>query len=295
MELRYRREAAVGFFILVAAAMFVYLLLWLRNTSLRPGELVRTTFDDVVGLKEGDPVRTSGVTVGRVRRVVLDAPGQVSVYLELSHGGQAKRDARAAVRALDFFGARYVDYQPGTASEPLDPLQPIRGTRDQDLSEMAAGLSGQGRELLANTTEMFAPSTTAELREVLVQARRSLQQLGNLGQAPSQELTRALASLRQVFQRMDILLAQNTTPATETMGHVRDASASLAQVTQTLTRTSATLDSLMTRINSGRGAVGQLLNDTTIIGDLRRTNTALADLLVDFKQNPGRYIHVSVF
>ncbi|MDP3775092.1 MAG: MlaD family protein [Gemmatimonadales bacterium] len=293
MELRYRREAAVGFFILVAAAIFVYLLLWLKNTSLRTGELVRTTFDDVVGLKEGDPVRTSGVTVGRVRKVELDAPGQVSVYLELSQGGQAKRDARAAVKALDFFGARYVDYQPGTASEPLDSL--IRGTRDQDLSEMAAGLSDRGRELLANTTEMFAPSTTHELRAVLVQARRSLQQLGNAGQAPSQELTRALVSLRQVFQRMDLLLARNTTPATETMGHMRDASASLAQVTSTLTRTSATLDSLMTKINSGRGAVGQLFNDTTIVGDLRRTNTALADLLTDFKANPGRYIHVSVF
>jgi phospholipid/cholesterol/gamma-HCH transport system substrate-binding protein len=199
------------------------------------------------------------------------------------------------VRALDLFGARYVDYSPGTAREALDPLVPIRGTRDQDLSDMAQDLSGQGRQFLANATEMISPTTATELRSVLIQARRTLQQLGNAGEQPSAELTRTLASLRQVFQRMDLLLAQNTTPANETMAHVRDASASLAQVTQTLTRTSATLDSLMTKINSGRGAVGQLLNDTTIVGDLRRTNTALADLLIDFKANPHRYIHVSVF
>lgn len=294
MELRYRREAAVGVMIIVTAAIFAYLLLWLRNTSLRSGEIVRATFGDVVGLKEGDPIRTSGVTVGRVKRVVLDAPGQVSVTLELRRAQPPKRDAKVVVRALDFFGARYLDYMPGTARDPLDPLQ-LRGTRDEDLSEMAQGLSGQGRELLGNSTEMFGPATTNELRAVLVQARRSLEQLGNAGQQPSQELTRALVSLRQVFQRMDILLAQNTTPATETMSHMRDASASLAQVTQTLTRTSATLDSLMTKINAGHGAVGQLLNDTTIIADLRRTNTALADLLVDFKQNPDRYIHVRIF
>lgn len=295
MELRYRREAAVGAMIIVAAAMFFFLLLWLRNASLRSGDVVRVTFGDVVGLKEGDPIRTSGVTVGRVKQVVLEAPGQVSVYLELRHGQPPKRDAKATVRALDFFGARYIDYHPGMAREPLDPLQPIRGTRDEDLSEMAQGLSGQGRELLANSTELVAPSTTRELRAVLVQARRTLEQIGNAGQQPSQELTRALVSLRQVFQRMDIILARNTEPASETMAHLRDASAGLAQVTQTLTRTSATLDSLMTKINSGRGAVGQLLNDTTLIADLRRTNTALADLLVDFRQNPGRYIHVSVF
>lgn len=295
MELRYRREAAVGLMIIVTAAMFAYLLLWLRNTSIRSGEIVRVTFGDVVGLKEGDPIRTSGVEVGRVKHVVLEAPGQVSVYLEIRRGKSARTDARALVRSLDLFGARYIDYSPGTAAEALDPLVPIRGSRDQDLSDMASDLSGQGRSFLANATEVLAPATASELRSVLIQARRTLQQLGNAGEQPSAELTRALASLRQVFQRMDIILAQNTTPANETMANVRDVSASLAQVTQTLTHTSATLDSLMTKINSGRGAMGQLLNDTTIVGDLRRTNTALADLLTDFKANPGRYIHVSVF
>jgi phospholipid/cholesterol/gamma-HCH transport system substrate-binding protein len=295
MELRYRREAAVGVMIIVAAAMFVYLLLWLRNTSIRSGEIVRATFSDVVGLKEGDIIRTSGVEVGRVNRVVLEGPGQVSVYLELRRGQAPHSDAKVVVRSLDLFGARYLDYFPGTARALLDPLQPIRGTREQDLSEMASGLSGQGRDFLANATEMLAPSTANELRAVLIQARRSLEQLGNAGEQPSQELTRTLASLRQVFQRLDILLAQNAAPATEAMAHARDVSASLAQVTQTLAHTSATLDSLVTKINSGRGAMGQLVNDTTLVGDLRRTNTALAELLVDFRQNPGRYIHVRVF
>jgi phospholipid/cholesterol/gamma-HCH transport system substrate-binding protein len=295
MELRYRREAAVGVMIIVAAAMFVYLLFWLRNTSMRSGEIVRATFSDVVGLKDGDLIRTSGVSVGRVSRVRLDASGQVSVDLELRGGQPPHSDAKVVVRSLDLFGARYLDYSPGTARALLDPLQPIRGTREQDLSEMASGLSGQGRDFLANATELLAPSTANELRAVLIQARRSLEQLGNAGEQPSQELTRTLASLRQVFQRLDILLAQNTTPATEAMAHARDVSASLAQVTQTLTHTSATLDSLVSKINSGRGAMGQLVNDTTLVGDLRRTNTALADLLVDFRQNPGRYIHVRVF
>lgn len=297
MELRFQREVGVGVMLVVATAVFVFLLMWLRGRSFRSGEIVRVTFSDVAGLKEGDWVRTSGVNVGKVKRVVLEAPGQVSVYLDV-HRDRAELprvDARASVRALDFFGARYVEYSPGTASARLDSLQPIRGSRDQDITDMAQGLSGQGRDLLANATELLSPSTTAELRGVLAEARRTIQRLGELGQGPSRELTNALVSVRQVFQRLDILLANNTAPATQTMQHMRDASANMEQVTATLQRTSLTLDSLMTKINSGRGTLGQLVNDTTLMADLRRTNTALADLLVDFRTNPRKYINVSVF
>lgn len=295
MELRYKREAAVGAMIIVATAVFVYLMTWLRGKEFRSGQVVRATFSDVMGLKEGDPVRSSGVKVGTVKRVVLDPPGQVSVYLDLRPEQGAPEphpDARAVVRALDFFGARYVDYAPGTAAGRLDPLHPIRGSREQDIAEMAQGFSGQGRDLMANATELLAPGTTNELRAVLIQARRTLEQLGNAGDRPSRELTQALQTLTRVFQRLDLLLANNADPATQTMAHMRDATRDLAMVTRTLTRTSATLDSLVTRVNSGRGVMGQLFNDTTLIADLRRTNSALADLLTDIKANPGRYIRL---
>jgi phospholipid/cholesterol/gamma-HCH transport system substrate-binding protein len=296
MELRYRREAMVGALLIVSAAAFVLMMMWLRGRSVRRGEIVRATFVDVAGLKAGDPIHTSGVQVGRVHEVVLERPGQVSVYLELGRGAQLPRaDARAIVRAQDFFGAKFVDYHPGASDRSLDSLQPIRGERDAELAEVGQGLAGQGREFLANATELIAPTTAGELRAMLVQARRTLLQLGNAGERPSAELTLALQSLRRVFQRLDLLLAQNTDPAGRTMANMRDASANLAQMTATLTRTSVALDSIIGKINTGRGVAGQLVNDTTLVADLRRTNGALLELLTDFKQNPGRYIRVSVF
>ena len=117
MELRYRREAVVGVFIIVAAAVFVLGMIWLRGKSLTSGERVEIVFSDVSGLKVGDPVRTSGVTVGQVQDIQLVSPGKVHVYLELTAAKAPRADARAVVRALDFFGARYVDYDPGIAAQ----------------------------------------------------------------------------------------------------------------------------------------------------------------------------------
>lgn len=292
MELRYRREAIVGVLIVVALAVFLYMMLWLRGRSLRGGEIVRATFADVAGLNEGDPVRTSGVKVGQVQDVKLTGPGQVTVTFDVKLGPSPRRDAAAVIKSLDFFGARYLEYQPGHAAEPLSPDSAIHGARAADFGEMAEGLSGQGREFLANATDLISPSAAGELRAVLVQARRTLEQLGNLGNAPSAQLTSALGDLRRVSQRLDLLLANNTAPATATMQSMQQAAANVAQITQTLTRTTVTLDSLMTKLNSGRGTAGQLVNDTTLLADIRRTNAALMELLVDFRQNPGRYIRL---
>ena len=40
------------------------------------------------------------------------------------------------------------------------------------------------------------------------------------------------------------------------------------------------------------GPIAALLNDSTMLRELMSTNTALRDLLVDFKANPGRYIRL---
>jgi phospholipid/cholesterol/gamma-HCH transport system substrate-binding protein len=295
MELRYRREAIVGVMIVVAAAVFLYMMLWLRGKSLRGGEIVRATFTDVAGLNEGDPVRSSGVKVGQVQLVKLTGPGVVTVTFDVKLGPSPRRDAGAVIKSLDFFGARYIEYQPGHAAEPLSPDSAIRGVRAADFGEMAEGLSGQGRELLANATDLISPSAAGELRAVLAQARRTLEQLGNVGNAPSAQLASALGDLRRVSQRLDLLLANNTAPATATMQSVQQAAANMAQITQTLTHTTVTLDSLLAKVNTGRGTFGQLANDTTLLAELRRTNRHLDSLVTDFMANPKKYINVSVF
>lgn len=293
MELRYRREALVGVFIIVATAIFVVGMIWLRGRSFSSGKQVQIIFSDVSGLKVGDPVRTSGVTVGQVRDIRLESPGRVDVLLELSAAPTPRADARATVRSLDFFGAQYVDYQPGVATASLPTGQEIRGQKEQDITGLAQGLSGQGQEVLANAAAFVGPENARELRGLLVEARSAVSQLGSATEAGSREATGALMDLRKVLQRLDLLLGNDA--AAQTLEGMRDASRNLAQVTATLQKTSVALDSIMVKINSGRGSVGRMVNDTTLVTDLHAASTALTELLTDLKANPSKYIHVRVF
>jgi len=293
MELRYRREAAVGLLLIVAGAVFVLGMMWLRGKSLRTGQLVEIVFSDVSGLKVGDPVRTSGVTVGQVHDMRLAAPGKVEVFLELTGARAPRRDARAVVRSLDFFGARYVDYDPGIAAQPLAATDSIPGAREPDLGEVVAGVANPGRAALSNAEQFLSPQTAAQLRALLVDARTAVGQIGTATEAGSHEAIGAVMELRKVLQRLDLLLG--TDDAATTLRGMRDASRNLAQVTATLERTTTSLDSILAKINSGRGSIGRMVNDTTLASDLHSASTALTELLTDLKANPGRYIHVRVF
>ena len=74
MDVKYSREVAVGTIVLIAVGLFIFGTMWLSGRSLSPNdEYVQVRFENAMGLKEGSPVRVSGVPVGRVEpRFELD-------------------------------------------------------------------------------------------------------------------------------------------------------------------------------------------------------------------------------
>ena len=211
------------------------------------------------------------------------------VFLELTDAKAPRADARATVRALDFFGARYVDYDPGIAAHSLSATDSIPGAREPDMSELVTGMASPGRAALNNAEQFFSPEAAAQLRALLADARTAVGQLGT----GSEQAGPALLDLRKVLQRLDLLLGSDATK--ETLQGMRDASRNLAQVTATLERTTGSLDSIMTKVNTGRGSIGRMVNDTTLVSDLHAASTALTELLTDLKANPSKYIHVRIF
>ena len=293
MELRYRREATVGLFLIVAAVIFVFGLIWLQGRTLERGTRVEIAFTDVSGLKVGDPVRTSGVNVGEVSDIRLAAPGRVLVTLNLSHGTRPRQDAQAVVRAADFFGARYVDYDPGTPGQPALSGDSIAGQREVGIDQMMAGIADPGRQALLNAAQFLSPQNAEALRSLLTEARAAVAKLGDAAAAPSQQAARAMASLSDLLQQLDQVVGGEA--ASQTVANMREASRNLAAVTATLQHTTVSLDSVLTKVNTGRGSVGRLVNDTTLVTDLHGTMAALTALLTDLKAHPGRYVNVHVF
>ncbi|HMH81549.1 MAG TPA: MlaD family protein, partial [Gemmatimonadales bacterium] len=95
MDLTYRQEVTVGALVLVGFVVFAGFMFWLTGRSfVSKAVAVNVVFKNVSGLKEGDPVRVSGVKKGRV--------GHVTVTLNLDPEVRPHQDARAIVASADF-------------------------------------------------------------------------------------------------------------------------------------------------------------------------------------------------
>lgn len=110
-------EALVGFFVLLGMAALVFLSLKAANlSSFIGGETYTLTakFDNIGGLKERSPVRSAGVTVGRVTSIAFDPKTfQGVVTLDMQKSVLFPTDSSARILTSGLLGDQYVGLTAG--------------------------------------------------------------------------------------------------------------------------------------------------------------------------------------
>ncbi len=298
MDLTYKQEVGVGALVLAGLVLFVAALFWFSGRSIgHKGVYANVVFANVAGLKQGDPVVTSGVKVGRVSKVSLERVGRVMVTLELSGDPRIRprTSATATVSSLDFFGNKVIDYSPGNeADQPLPATSMITGTKSQDLADVASGVATRANELLGNATGLVSDQLVTDIHNTLIATQRGMAALTEATKGPLvDQSTKTLASVNAVMARLDTLLGNANVRTTGL--RVDTLTANLQKLTGQLAQSTETLNQLMTKINRGEGTLGKLASDTVLYGDIHKTLDALTALLNDLRERPGRYLTVKVF
>jgi phospholipid/cholesterol/gamma-HCH transport system substrate-binding protein len=296
MDLHYKQELRVGLLVIVGVVVFSLGMLWLSGRRIGSSRtvIVPVRFTNVAGLRPGDPVQTSGVKVGRVANVVLQGVGDVMVYLEVNRAQRPHVDAQALVASADFFGAKYVDYLPGSAEQMIRDGQVINGTREVAVTEAATDLTERATKTLAGVQTLLSERTAEDIHKTLVAVERTLNVIAKIGEGPTVGQAQAtLQAVQQLAQHMDSTFGS---PALrQSVDRMSDASQSLKQMTDDLTKSTTALNSILTKIDQGQGILGQAVNDTTAKGDLHDVLVSLRKLLDDVRERPGRYVNVKVF
>ncbi|UCG96755.1 MAG: outer membrane lipid asymmetry maintenance protein MlaD [Burkholderiales bacterium] len=136
-------ETLVGLFVLAGFVAIGYLALKAANlAAMTVGEtyLVTARFDNIGGLKPRAPVKSAGVTVGRVASISLDGKTfQGVVTLELEKRFAFPRDTSAAILTAGLLGDQYVGLNPGGADENLAADDTIKLTQSAVVLENLIG------------------------------------------------------------------------------------------------------------------------------------------------------------
>ena len=116
-------EIMVGGFVLLGIVGVLFLALKAANLgSFSSGDTysLLAKFDNIGGLKVRAPVRSAGVTIGRVAAITFDAKSyQGVVRLDLQRDAQFPSDSSARILTSGLLGDQYVGLEPGAAEKPF--------------------------------------------------------------------------------------------------------------------------------------------------------------------------------
>ncbi len=116
-------ETLVGLFVLLGIAGLVFLSLQAANLASfgnRDSYGVTAKFDNIGGLKARAPVRSAGVTVGRVTSITLDPKTyQGIVKMEIDKDVTFPKDSSARILTAGLLGDQYIGLEPGASDQNL--------------------------------------------------------------------------------------------------------------------------------------------------------------------------------
>ncbi|MCI4430315.1 MAG: outer membrane lipid asymmetry maintenance protein MlaD [Burkholderiales bacterium] len=116
-------ETMVGVFVLLGLVGLVFLALKAANLgTFNAGSTYSLVarFDNIGGLKRQAPVRTAGVTVGRVVKIELDKKSyQGLVHMEVDSRVEFPKDSSARILTAGLLGDQYIGVEPGADDKNL--------------------------------------------------------------------------------------------------------------------------------------------------------------------------------
>lgn len=297
-----RDDVLVGIVMAVALVIAILGSLWLARGGLSKGYALYAKFPWSSGLKQGQPVLLAGVNVGYVDEVELRQNGTVLTTFRVGKQYKVPQGTVATVVANGIFGDMAIALTPkgpNPASIPPNDTVPV-GPSGPGIAQLTSKADSIATSVNAITSalqrELVAAGGVADLRKSLASSNqlvlnmnRLVSQFSVIAAEQNRQLTATQASLRRATSGIDSAKIDST------LTNVRATTANMAALTADFKQTSARLDSVVAKANSGPGSVGMALNDPGAYNDVRALIQHMDSLLADVKRNPRKYINLSIF
>jgi len=232
-----KRSITVGLFVVVGLVIFIVGILTIGSMKkvFSSTISVKTTFDDVNGLKPGNNVWYSGVKIGTVKTIRFKGNSKVEVMLHIEEKSQefVRKNAKAKVSTDGLIGNKIIVIYGGTQKVPsIEDGDELVVEKIESTEEMLAVLSENNKNLLGITSAFKTIS------------KNILEGKGTVGMLLSDE---------RLYNDVD-----------QTLAALKKASVNA----QTMT---ASLSGFTEKLNQKGGLANDFATDTVIMRDLRGT------------------------
>ena len=305
-------QLRVGITVIFATIVLVLLLFLMSNTG---GLFTRritlsSYFDNAEGLRDGAPVRLSGVDIGNVANIVITndkdkrlTPVEVTLKVTTKYSFNIRRDSVTSLDTAGVLGETYIDIDSSQAIGPVaesgdtllthvhpDFNEVVRSSQstlqnmdallkraDRILAFAESGKGSLGKLIYDPTLYDRLSKTVAEFEQVVDEVAKGQGSLGQLINS-NDAYNKFLATLDKMNGVIDDLQQGKGTAGKflkdpTLYNNANDTVANLKQVSADL--------------NAGKGPAGRLLKDEQLADKINTTMTKLADLTSALEAGQG--------
>jgi phospholipid/cholesterol/gamma-HCH transport system substrate-binding protein len=305
-------ELRVGITVLVSCVTLGVLLFLMSGTRglFSKRIMLQSYFDNASGLREGAPVRLSGVDVGNVIhiRIVPDkdkqqTPVEVIMKVSTKYGFNLRRDSVTSLETAGVLGETYLDIDSSQAVGPtvqdgdtlatqvhpdfnqvvrasqstLENMDALLKRADRILAFAESGKGSLGKLIYDPTLYNRLSTTVADLQGMVEDVAKGKGSLGALINR-NEAYDKFLATLDKMNAVIDDVQAGKGTAGKllkdpSLYNNANDTMANIKKVSET--------------INAGKGTVGRLIQDDELAKKLDTTITKLSELTSELEAGQG--------
>jgi phospholipid/cholesterol/gamma-HCH transport system substrate-binding protein len=298
-------QAAVGLFVLIAAALLIGSILAVAGTFTSGGVPFHTYFKSAGGLLPGAMVRYGGMNAGKVAAVRVDPQDSTRIEIDFTvqRGIPVKKDSIARITTIGALSDNYVEVGTGTKGGPLAPpgseLKSSETMGIGDLGNVVGNLAPIANQVLQNLNQRLVELqvTVARVNDLLNDKNRMNvgASLGNLNSMLSDSRPKVSASLTNVQSASAKLpplldnLKTTMDQANVVMSHIdsvvvenhQDIRAIVVELRETLLTASSLMEELKNTTDNNTDNIDE------IMVNIRATTENIRQLTDSLKSNPA--------
>ena len=301
--MKFSLEVKTAILIISCIAIFVFGFSYLKGSSLLDNnKQIHTLYDDVEGLVVGSNVTVNGLNVGKVTNIDFDENyEQIKVTFSIRNDLNFSSSSKAMLYEPGLIGGKSIAIIPNYESLNLIKdgdilLSDVKPGLTELVNQQIAPLQDKIEGLLTSADSLFAGVSNV----------MNYNSQNNLKLA-LEGITRTIENINSLSQTLSQIVDNNQKVFNNALENIESTSENLAVLTDSISKfpvvstfknfeiVSVKLNKIISRLESGEGSLGKLLNNDALYSELLHSSEALESLLTDLKNNPKKYLHFSVF
>ncbi|HWZ60033.1 MAG TPA: hypothetical protein VNW46_13745, partial [Gemmatimonadaceae bacterium] len=226
---------------------------------------------------------------------IFEQKGTIIIKLSINKRFKIPAGTVATLDPNGFFGDVVVGLRPTRITAETVPVGDTlpAGKPQPQLADIIArvdSMSGTLNDVTRSVqVELVQGGALTDLRKTLESSNRLVNQLSAIAENEGRQLAQVTGKLDHAASALDSATIDST------LKNLRTTSANVTALTNNLANTTAHLDDVLAKVDTGGGSAGKLINDPALFNSANMLLTRLDSLTADLKLHPKKYVRLSIF